>query len=142
MSFAWSEFLALAESLRHGPDLDGAGKRLTEACWRTAVSRAYYAAFHEARDRYRLFWTNTLPDHRQGTSHLDVLRAYRTRARLTSDPMVRATAELVAALLFRLRRSRVRADYEPAMRRPGKAARLAVQDAQVIQRALQKLERS
>src|SRR5258708_5236476 len=34
------EFLAVAEMLIQGP---------TEAEWRSAVSRAYYAAFHEAR---------------------------------------------------------------------------------------------
>ena len=41
MSFAWNEYLSLAQEL---------SARSEEACLRSAVSRAYYAAFHTARD--------------------------------------------------------------------------------------------
>lgn len=42
MAFDWTKFLALAEILSQRPD--------DEAAARSAVSRAYYAAFHVARD--------------------------------------------------------------------------------------------
>jgi hypothetical protein len=44
MSYDWIEFLELAESLESGPDSPGP----REAALRSAASRAYYAAFHQA----------------------------------------------------------------------------------------------
>ena len=43
--FAWTEYLGLAGELVRDPR-EGA----TEACFRSAISRAYYAAFHWAKD--------------------------------------------------------------------------------------------
>ena len=40
--FDWSAYLNLAEEL--------AGRLEEEAAWRSAISRAYYAVFHSARD--------------------------------------------------------------------------------------------
>ena len=44
MSYDWIEFLKLAESLGSSPDSPGP----REAALRSAASRAYYAAFHQA----------------------------------------------------------------------------------------------
>ena len=41
MPFDWTDYLTLAEELR---------QRTDEASLRTAISRGYYAAFHQARD--------------------------------------------------------------------------------------------
>ena len=46
MSYDWAEFLRLAESLESNPDSPGP----REAALRSAASRAYYAAFHQALD--------------------------------------------------------------------------------------------
>jgi uncharacterized protein (UPF0332 family) len=44
MSFEWSDYLGLAqELLSHSQSYQ-------QARWRSSVSRAYYAAYHEARD--------------------------------------------------------------------------------------------
>ena len=40
MHFEWRHYLVLAEALAQGPD---------EAHWRSAISRAYYAAYNHAR---------------------------------------------------------------------------------------------
>jgi uncharacterized protein (UPF0332 family) len=48
MSFSWEKFLSVAEALANA-DI-GADR---EACLRSAVSRAYYAAFGSARSRAR-----------------------------------------------------------------------------------------
>lgn len=45
MSFNWSDFLTLAERLADYPDAT-----VVNASFRTATSRAYYAAFGESRD--------------------------------------------------------------------------------------------
>lgn len=101
MSFAWAEYLTVAEALvRQRGTLAGA-----EACCRAAISRAYYAAFGEARTHARdaegLALTRTGDDHRQ------VLLHYRRAA----DPVRQELGEL----LFRLRRQRTQADYADSM---------------------------
>jgi len=97
MSFAWVEYLTLAEALvrQRGTLADA------EACCRAAISRAYYAAFCAARNHARdvegLVLSQTGDDHRQVILH------YRRAA----DPVHQEVGEL----LFRLRRHRTQADY-------------------------------
>jgi len=45
MSFSWKDYLTLAERLVNHPD-----STVDEASFRTATSRAYYAAFGESKD--------------------------------------------------------------------------------------------
>jgi len=63
MSFAWAEYLSLAEALFR----ERATFADEEACCRAAISRAYYAAFcaarHHARDNEGLTLSNTAQDH-------------------------------------------------------------------------------
>ena len=46
MSFNWTDFLTLADALVRAPNSPGP----EEASLRSAISRAYYAAFHVARN--------------------------------------------------------------------------------------------
>lgn len=82
MPFRPELFLDLARELAQQP--------ATEARLRTAVSRAYYAAFLTARDRLRI----------QGEGHQPVLHAART--------VHRPTGEKLSALF----RFRILADYD------------------------------
>ena len=98
MSFAWSEYLTVAEAL-----VDGRGTLAPEeACCRAAISRAYYAAYGVARSHARD--NERLSLQRTGGDHQRVLLHYRCRPD-------RAHQE-IAELLFRLRRQRNQADYD------------------------------
>ena len=98
MSFAWSEYLTVAEALIHGRGTLAP----EEACCRAAISRAYYAAFGVARNHARD--NEGLSLQRTGRDHQRVLLHYRRRPD-------RAHQE-IAELLFRLRRQRNQADYD------------------------------
>ncbi len=97
MSFAWIEYLTVAEALvqQRGTFADA------EACCRAAISRAYYAAYcaarNHARDGEGLRLAQTGADHRQ------VLLHYRQAPDVPHQAL--------GALLFRLRRDRTLADY-------------------------------
>jgi uncharacterized protein (UPF0332 family) len=86
------DFLPLARSLARGND---------EAEWRTAVSRAYYAAFHTARD--------LLTDLGFGTPRADTAHEYLYR-RLNNCGL--APVQSAARRLHDLRRFRNQADYD------------------------------
>jgi uncharacterized protein (UPF0332 family) len=86
------DFLALADAWI---------QEATEAEWRSAVSRAYYAAFHEARRLFR--------DLRFRVPRGDQAHAYLwLRLSNCGDPQVR----LAGSDLNTLRRERNRADYD------------------------------
>jgi hypothetical protein len=97
MSFAWREYLTVAEVLVHqrGTLAD------EEACCRAGISRAYYAAYcaarNHARDAEGLVLAQTGDDHRQ------VLLHYRRASDIGHQEL--------SELLFRLRRHRTHADY-------------------------------
>ncbi len=91
MAFDWLEFLNLAEQLSRNAD---------EASQRSAISRAYYFAFHAANNRavannYRR------PD--DGTAHNSLWSHY--------ERNVNPDCRRVAFLGKRLHEKRVRADY-------------------------------
>jgi uncharacterized protein (UPF0332 family) len=86
------DFLTLAERW-----VNGAG----EAEWRSAVSRAYYAAFHEARELLRDLGFR-VPRGDQAHAYLWM------RLSNCGDPQV----QLAGSELNRLRRDRNRADYD------------------------------
>ncbi len=48
MTFEWSEFMKVATILARGAAATIGEEPTDEACQRTSVSRAYYAAFHES----------------------------------------------------------------------------------------------
>lgn len=103
------EFLAVADALAAGP---------TEAEWRSAVSRAYYAAFHTAREfltrlRFRV------PAGEQAHAYLWL------RLSNTGDP----TSDTIGRLLRDLRGRRNIADYDLARPRTQPNAADATTDA-------------
>ena len=96
MAFDWKEFLNLARFLEG----DTSCQYEEEAAWRSAVSRAYYAAYcyacHFARDRHGFSLTYTADDHQE------VRRHFRRRGMVD-----------IAAKLDRLRQWRNECDYRP-----------------------------
>lgn len=106
MAFDWAGYLTLAEEL--------GGRADDEAALRSAISRAYYAAFCSARNRLR---NGGVSPPATGDSHTAIRNIYR----LSPDP--RAVA--IGTTGDRLRRMRNRADYHDVF--AGLAA--AAQDA-------------
>ena len=96
MSFRWEKFLAVAETLSNA-DL-GADR---EACLRSAVSRAYYAAFGSARSHAREQRLRT----RQSASEHGEVSVF--IAQTYGD-----TGREIAKHLSRLRTNRNIADYD------------------------------
>ncbi len=99
MSFDWIDFLELAIKLQASPDLLGS----EEASYRTAVSRAYYAAFHLAL----AFATSKgyAPSH-SGNDHRGVPAYFRSGGGASGRLRMR-----IAMNLDRIRDGRRRADY-------------------------------
>lgn len=98
MSFNWVDFLTLADALSRTPNTPGP----EEAALRSAVSRAYYAAFCSARttarDKEGFVPTGSPEDHRLLRNHFRA-RGDRVRRKISTD-------------LERLRDNRNRADYD------------------------------
>lgn len=114
MSFDWSDYLDLARSLSSGPP--------GEAALRSAISRAYYAAYHCASRYVR---AQELVDASTELRHDLVWRQFNQ----LSDDSLRP----VALLGFRLKQQRLFADYR--MPFPGvlrDAAAVAIDDAAEI----------
>ncbi len=101
MTFAWEGFLHVAEALV--ADLDGKDQDREARC-RTAISRAYYAAFHSARDHLRIHLADANVS--QKATHDYVRKGFDRRRKGT--PQYRS----VAAALRRLYADRLKADYE------------------------------
>lgn len=98
MSFNWSEYLNLAEMLTGRTTIPSS----QEAKLRSAVSRAYYAAFCQARNHLRDEEGHTIPPGGQAHPYVrDALRSSSDRAR-----------KQIGNDLDRLRRRRNQADYE------------------------------
>jgi uncharacterized protein (UPF0332 family) len=101
MSFDWADFLTFADVLLREPNSPGPG----EASLRSAISRAYYAAFcsarNFARDREGLMPHRTPRDHQRIMAHFQ-MAPDRTRRKIGID-------------LSRLRDNRNRADYDDVL---------------------------
>lgn len=65
MSFPWQDYLALAQALGNAPR----GDDLREAKYRSAISRAYYAAYHHALQYYQQTYRRRPPAVRDGGVH-------------------------------------------------------------------------
>ena len=125
MSFAWSDYLALAEALLQA--------RTTfapeEACCRAAISRAYYAVYGVARTRAREQEGLQLPA--TGEAHQRVIAHYFQGP----SPLHRAIGDN----LRQLRSVRNRADYDDQLDRPVARAEFAVRRARQVVAQLQAL---
>lgn len=113
MIFDWSEFLPIADALA---DADWDLNR--EASLRTAISRAYYAAFGVARSRVRSLRSET---RRSAAEHGEVAAFYAAR--------FGERGEEVAAVLGRLRSRRNSADYDDALETVEDICNLSIEDA-------------
>jgi uncharacterized protein (UPF0332 family) len=114
MSFDWKEFLSQAKELAENAKILSANNKLKakEAAQRSAVSRAYYAVFHEAEDfliRKKLLKTYSQEDEPQArtNSHDRVIKIFLDTGRNAGLQPRRKIGED----LMRLKRSRVLADY-------------------------------
>jgi len=110
MRFQWSAYLALAESLVSS-DLPGG----QEASLRSAISRAYYAAFATARQQSRERYSRQMVS--SAAEHRDIAAFYALRG---------DTGGVIAAHLTRLRFLRNRADYDDVIGAPDATAHEAI----------------
>jgi hypothetical protein len=113
MSFDWSNFLPLAEELTA---VDRDANR--EACLRTAISRAYYAAFGMARRSAR---TIRLTTRQSAAEHGEIAAFYTKR--------YGKTGEKIAIALGRLRNRRNAADYDDDFADVEDICLLSIEDA-------------
>lgn len=114
------EFLTLAESLAEG---------VTEGEWRTAISRAYYAAFHIACDTLASLGFR-VPSHSE-QAHAYAWRRWSNTGEWTIDDAGRD--------LDRLRSDRNEADYDKNARFAASQADEAVARGQAVIAALDQL---
>jgi uncharacterized protein (UPF0332 family) len=128
MSFDWSEYLNLARNL--------AGQTTTppnqEAALRSAISRAYYAAFCMARNHLR-DRENVLNIPLDGRAHQDVPNTF-----LQSRNRVRRS---VGTDLKRLRTDRVQADYYDVFGISTNISRKAQEVIQLADKVIRALDR-
>ncbi|MEA2236993.1 MAG: hypothetical protein QOC81_1717 [Thermoanaerobaculia bacterium] len=120
MSFDWSDFLPLAEDLTAaGPDAN------REAYLRTAISRAYYAAFGVGRQRAR---GARLATRRSAAEHGEIAAFY--------TKQYGETGEKIAITLGRLRNRRNAADYDDDFVDIEDICLLSIEDARDLLRIL------
>ena len=98
MSFNWSEYLTLAQELIN----TSPASPIKEADFRSAISRAYYAAFCQARNHLVYRDRESIPH--SVNAHEYVVRRFEN----SSD----ATRQKIGQLLHHLRSTRNIADYE------------------------------
>lgn len=125
MSFAWLEYVALAEALLQAPTTFAPA----EACARAAISRAYYGVYGAARQRAQDADGLQLPP--TGDAHQLVMSHYYQGA----TPLHRAIGDT----LRQLRSARNRADYADELDRPEARAAFAVRRARQVMAQLQAL---
>ena len=125
MTFAWVDYVTLAEALLQGR----ATVAPEEACCRAAVSRAYYAVYGAARTHAREQEGLQLPA--TGDAHQRVIAHY------FQGPS--ALHRALAENLRRLRGARNRADYADQLDRPVALAAFAVRRARQVVAHLQAL---
>jgi uncharacterized protein (UPF0332 family) len=125
MSFAWQEYLVLAEALVQARTTFAA----EEACCRAAISRAYYAVYGLARAYARDHEGLRLPA--TGEAHHLVIAHYRQGA----YPLHR----VISDSLRQLRSLRNLADYADEIHHPVELAMRAVRRARQVMTQLQAL---
>jgi hypothetical protein len=125
MSFAWLDYLVLAEALLQARTTFV----LEDACCRIAISRASYAVYGAARTCARDQDGLQLPA--TGDAHQRVITHYRQGA----SPLHRAIGDSMR----QLRSARNRANYDDQLDRPVARAQFAVRRARQVVAQLQAL---
>jgi uncharacterized protein (UPF0332 family) len=117
--FDWTEYQKLADALAQDP---------AEAALRSAISRAYYYAFHVAKDYVEAKFNKRFQ--KEG-AHTAVWQA------LAAGPPGQLRLEVQAGMKGqRIRVKRNSADYDKGMANPASECTLVLSDAQAIARLL------
>lgn len=127
MNFDWSEYLNLAQELA-GPPTSLSNE---EARLRSAISRAYYAAFCKARNHLRDNENLSIRPPRGESTHQFVIRQFK----FSSD----ASRRQIGTHLNRLRVDRNKADYDDTVSRVQKMTQFVLTMAQSVISSLQTL---
>lgn len=122
MSFNWLNYLDLARTLAGSGAMDANG----EAELRTAISRAYYAAFCRSRNHLR---DN---DHIHLSTGSDIHKEVQSKFTMSRDKR----RKQIGQNLYRLRRLRNKADYDDQFSNVLSATNLALNFAEDILSAL------
>lgn len=125
MSFSWKDYLTLAENLHTDPARSGP----EEAAFRTATSRAYYAAFNCAFDFAR---GETYNPTGRAEDHNGVRRYFRERQSASDE------SRRISTLLDRIKDNRRQADYDQELK--GSAKNLAYYTINTARQILEILE--
>jgi uncharacterized protein (UPF0332 family) len=117
MSFLWADYLTVAKHLTEHSDASGCA----EACLRSAISRAYYAALITAR--------NLLRDQGIEVPETAEIHSFISQWFLSEDDV---DQKEIGALLKRLRDRRRKADYADEIPKVSSLAERALTDAQWV----------
>jgi uncharacterized protein (UPF0332 family) len=130
MSFNWGDYLTLATALVKEPENPGP----SEAALRSAISRAYYAAFRRALD---VAISEGYQSRNTGDDHFAVRAHFREL-----PPSHDTERKALSTYLIRLSKVRNQADYEDTFRfqTPRAAAHLAVSTAEKVFELLENLQ--
>jgi uncharacterized protein (UPF0332 family) len=128
MAFNWEDFLTFAENLYTNPDIPGP----REAALRSAISRAYYAAFRAAME---LGKQNGFIATSRGEDHHKIREHFRN-----SKPKHQKKSDISVQLdrLYDLRR---KADYENSLTKPENSAYSAIGMAKKVFQCINELSR-
>lgn len=129
MAFDWEDFLTFAENINIAPDVPGP----REAALRSAISRAYYAAFRAAME---LGKQNGFIATRSGDDHNKIREHFRN-----SKPKHQKKLD-ISAQLDRLHDLRRQADYENNLKqKPENMAYYAISMAKKVFQCVNELSR-
>lgn len=103
MTFNWITFLDFSKGIKQDPEKPGP----REAACRSAASRAYYAAYHNARIKAE---SEGFSSSRSGDNHVNVQNYYLS----SSENVIR---KKISKELDRLRKLRILADYRDELDR-------------------------
>lgn len=126
MSFDWADYLKLADELCAKPF----SSRNTEAKRRSAISRAYYAAFGRSREHLR---------RRDRDWNIPTGPEAHEYVRLKFERSPNRTRRRVASNLARLLDERNKADYNDVIKGLGSLSRMAIKLADQVMQDLDSL---
>lgn len=130
MSFHWADYLTFASALVNDPENPGPA----EAALRSAISRAYYAAFKSAVE---VAISEGYRSRHSGDDHALIRAHFRNQ---TPDHVNQRKA--ISTYLSRLNKSRTQADYENTFRyqTPRAAAHIAIGMAEKVIELLESIK--
>jgi uncharacterized protein (UPF0332 family) len=126
MSFDWREYLELAEEL---------SERSEEACWRSAISRAYYSAFKE-------FSLLSGLSFRGENSHKKLTDEFKNPDESLSENLELPSNQImtIGSILNELRMKRNEADYQGSVEITAQDAKSAINKVKLSFRMLDSID--